>query len=75
MSPSTSTNDRGVLPAEESSVPAPVRAVAFWAAVVLPFCTLALLAGGLETALDYAGLVGLLTANVVALVVGHGYGQ
>ena len=75
MSPSTPTNDHGVFPAEESSVPTPVKAVAFWAAVVLPFCSLALLASGLETGLDYATLVGLLTGNVVALVVGHDYGQ
>jgi hypothetical protein len=75
MSPSTPTNDRGVLPAEESSVPAPVKAAAFWAAVILPFCSLALLAGGLETPVDYAALVGLVTANVVALVVGLDYGQ
>ena len=75
MSPSTSTNDHGVLPAEESAVPTPVKAGAFWAAVILPFCSLALLASGLETGVDYATLVALLAGNVVALVVGHDYGQ
>ena len=75
MSPSTSTNDHGAPPSDVSSVPAPVKAAAFWAAVLLPFCTLALLAGGLETGTDYATLASLLVGNVVALVVGHDYGQ
>jgi hypothetical protein len=74
MSPSTSTNDHGVTPTG-GSVPTPVKAGAFWAAVLLPFCSLALLANGLETNVDYAALAALLAGNVVALLVGHGYGQ
>lgn len=74
MSPSTSTNDPGVVPTEGSSLPAPLKAGAFWAAVALPFCSLGLLAAGLETNLDYVTLAALLVGNIVALVVGHDYG-
>lgn len=74
MSPSTSTNDPGVVPTERSSLPGPLKALAFWAAIALPFCTLGLLSGGLETNLDYLTFAALLVGNVVALVVGHDYG-
>lgn len=75
MSPSTSTNDHGVVTTERSTVPEPLKAGAFWAAVILPFCSLALLYNGLDTGLDYVTLASLLVGNVVALVVGHDYGQ
>ena len=75
MSPSTSTNDHGVVATERSAVPAPVKAGAFWAAVILPFCSLALLYSGLDTGVDYVTLASLLLGNVVALVVGHDYAQ
>jgi hypothetical protein len=75
MSPSTSTNDHGVVATDGWRVPAAVKAGAFWAAVVLPFCALALLYSGLETGVDYVTLASLLVGNVVALVVGHDYGQ
>ena len=50
----------------------PVRAVAFWTAVLLPFCALALVAlGRMEPTLPtMARVVGL---YVAALVVGHGH--
>ena len=51
----------------------PVRAAAFWAAVFLPFCSVALVAAGSVT--DATRLVSLLAANVVALVIGHGHGR
>lgn len=74
MSPSTSTNDHGVV-ATGWPVPAAVKAGAFWAAVILPFCTLALLFSGLDSGIDYVTLASLLVGNVVALVVGHDYGE
>ncbi|MFQ3318934.1 MAG: hypothetical protein ACI8UR_001991 [Natronomonas sp.] len=75
MRSSTSTNDRGLLPAAASSLLGPLKAGAFWAAVLLPLCTVALLATGVETTADYLTLVGFVVANVIALVVGHDYGQ
>jgi hypothetical protein len=50
----------------------PVRAVAFWTAVLLPFCALALLAlGKVEPTLPtLARVTGL---YVAAIVVGHGH--
>ena len=51
----------------------PVRAAAFWAAVLLPFCSLALLFGVVELETSAVGLGSLLAANVAALLVGHGY--
>ena len=51
----------------------PVRAAAFWAAVFLPFCSVALVAVGSVT--DVTRLVSLLAANVVAFVVGHDHGR
>lgn len=75
MSPSTSTNDHGVGSIDPQSVPKPIKAGAFWAAVILPFCTLALLTGGIESTADQVSFAALLVGNVVALVVGHGYGE
>ena len=51
----------------------PVRAAAFWAAVVLPFCSLALVLGLVEFGQARVGLGSLLAANVAALLLGHGY--
>jgi len=58
--------------ASVSTLLRPVRAAAFWTAVVLPFCSLALFGtGAVEPAARTLGsLFGLYLA---ALVVGHGY--
>jgi hypothetical protein len=51
----------------------PVRAIAFWLAVLLPFLHVPLLAAGVGTPGRlpvYLALVGL---NAAALVVGHGH--
>lgn len=53
---------------------APLRAAAFYAAILLPFLYLPLLAGGLSSS-ALAVFVGLLLANAAALVLGHGHGQ
>ncbi|WP_251342751.1 hypothetical protein [Haloplanus halophilus] len=53
---------------------APLRFVAFWAAVALPFLYLPLLVGGLEGQ-QATVFAGLLLANVAALVLGHEHGR
>ena len=75
MSPSTSTNTDGR--GRRLAVPLlrPLKAVAFWAAVLLPFFMLALVVGWAATPSHYLVLAGLLCANVLALVVGHDYGR
>lgn len=52
----------------------PIEAAAFWLGVALPFAYLPVLAFGIEQ-IPVLPLVGLLAANLVALVVGHGYAQ
>ncbi|MEF8806581.1 hypothetical protein [Natronomonas sp.] len=74
MSPSTPANDPPVATGEGSLLQRRLRAGAFWAAVLLPFCTLGLLASGLDTNSDYVVLAGLIAGNVLALFVGHDYG-
>ncbi len=49
----------------------PVHQLAFWAAIVLPFLHLSLLATGLETQTQTVAFVVLLACNAVALLVGH----
>lgn len=49
----------------------PVRALAFWTAVVLPFAHLPLLAGGIGTESELLAFAGLVAANAIALLVGH----
>ncbi|MHB9286746.1 hypothetical protein ACKVMT_06860 [Halobacteriales archaeon Cl-PHB] len=51
----------------------PLKGVAFWAAVALPFLHLPLLAAGLATEGRTMAFVALLTMNVAALLVGHPY--
>ncbi|MEF8814439.1 MAG: hypothetical protein V5A55_11560 [Halovenus sp.] len=53
----------------------PVRFVAFWAAVILPFLHLPLLATGLESQAQTLAFIALVTLNVCALVVGQEYGS
>jgi hypothetical protein len=52
----------------------PVRALAFYAAIVLPLVYLPLLANGI-TPERLTVIVGLLLANAAALVLGHGHGS
>ena len=74
MTPSTPANEPSPT-RSEPSLPPSVKAGAFWAAVLLPFCSLALLLGGLGTTVEYIGFIALVVVNVVALIVGHGYGR
>lgn len=63
---------RGFRTALRRSVLAPLRFLAFWAAVLLPLVYLPLLHGGLSGG-EPTVLGALLAVNVAALVVGHGY--
>lgn len=73
MTPSTPTNERAA--PRSASLPTPIRAGAFWSAVLLPFFALGLLASGLSTTTGYIAFVSLVAMNIVALVAGHGYGE
>ena len=51
----------------------PVEAIAFWAAIVLPFLYIPLLVAGIDTFERLVVFVGLILLNVVAFIVGHHY--
>lgn len=51
----------------------PVRALAFWSAIALPFLNMALLFHGLSSTADTTTFLVLVVANLVALYVGHSY--
>lgn len=51
----------------------PIEAIAFWTAVALPFLYIPLLIYGLETSGQVLAFLGLITLNVIAFVLGHGY--
>ncbi|WP_255148765.1 hypothetical protein [Halorarius halobius] len=55
----------------------PVEALAFWAAVLLPFAYVPLLVGGFgfDPSSSVALFGALLVANVVALLVGHDHNR
>lgn len=50
-----------------------VRAATFWAAVVLPFLYLPLLAAGLRTRADLVVFLALLGCNLLAIHLGRGH--
>lgn len=51
----------------------PVKRLAFWTAVVLPFLQLPLLATGLDSRPLTLAFVALVALNVSALLIGHPY--
>jgi hypothetical protein len=55
-------------------VVAPLRFLAFWTAVTLPFLYLPLLVGGLDGQ-QVTVFLALLAVNAVTLVLGHEYGK
>lgn len=79
MSPPSLTTDHGT-ELQDAAVSVgrrlqtPLRAGAFWAAIVLPFLYLPLLVGGLAGS-ELVAFFGLMAANAVALLVGHDYGR
>lgn len=80
MSSSSITDPRSLRSAvSEVSIPRllarPVKQLSFWAAIVLPFMHLSLLATGLNSRSMTAAFVGLVALNVCTLWVGHPYGR
>jgi hypothetical protein len=70
----TLSDPDGPLARVESGLAQPVKQIAFWAAIVLPFLHVPLvLATGLATVPTAAAFVLLLAFNVLALLVGHAY--
>jgi hypothetical protein len=53
--------------------PLPLRALSFWAAVLLPVCYLPVVVGGFANAGEVGLFVGLVAAHAVALSLGHGH--
>jgi len=51
----------------------PLEPVGFWLAITLPIPTVLLLAGGVSTVHELAAVCGLLSANLLAFYIGHGY--
>ncbi|WP_276272562.1 hypothetical protein [Haloarcula litorea] len=63
------------VPTIDRSLLAPVRGLAFWTAIALPFLYLPLLVSGLETAAVRTAFAALVACNAVALLVGHSYAR
>jgi formate-dependent nitrite reductase membrane component NrfD len=57
------------------SLLAPIRGIAFWIAIVLPFLYMPLLASGLQSGSVRTAFVALVVCNAVALLVGHSYAR
>ena len=52
-----------------------LRRLAFWIAVVLPFTYLPLLFAGIDSVGMFLAFISLVSLNVIALIVGHPYGD
>jgi len=71
-------SDSRVLPQSRhvsESLRKPVRLMGFWSAVALPFLHIPLLLTGLDGTAEVGAFLALFALNVVALVLGHGYGD
>ena len=53
----------------------PAQFLGFWSAIALPFLHVPLLVQGLDSSSTTLVFLGLLTANLLALYVGHGHNQ
>lgn len=51
----------------------PLRIVAFWGAIMLPFLYVPLLATGLDTVAQTVVFLALLVLNLITLVIGHSH--
>ncbi len=76
--PSSPLGENGSLPVDPFTirrrlVVEPIRALAFWTAIALPFLYLPLLWYGLESTGELIVFFGLVALNLLALLVGHGY--
>ena len=65
----------GTVPSIGDSVLSPLRGIAFWTAIALPFLYVPLLASGLESESVRTAFALLVVANVVTLIVGHPYAR
>lgn len=80
MSSSSITNPGSLVGGREVDVLSrfvlsPIKRIAFWVAVVLPFLHVSLLATGLDSNSSVLAFAFLVTVNVCALVVGHPHGR
>lgn len=64
---------RTLLGTARDQVLKPLRVVGFWSAVALPFLYVPLVAAGLESTAELSVFLTLLTANVVAIALGHSH--
>lgn len=76
--PSSAVADEGLVGSlfaqfREHPLTTPVEMVSFWLAIALPFLYLPLLVAGVTTDGELLSVFVLVGANVLALVVGHGY--
>ncbi len=80
MSSSSLTETRALLadlpsPSIASLLLRPIKRLAFWSAIVLPFLHVSLLVSGLESQSMTLAFVSLLALNVLAIYVGHPDGR
>jgi len=61
------------VPSVGRSLAAPLRGLAFWAAIALPFLYVPLLVSGLESSAVRTAFAVLVAGNVVTLLIGHSY--
>jgi hypothetical protein len=74
----SSTNEQpaplgATLPDVSESLIKPIRGIAFWTAIALPFLHVPLLLSGLDSGSTRAAFLALLACNALALLVGHSY--
>jgi hypothetical protein len=74
-SPAVHERLRDVASLTDHPLTTPLRAAAFWAAILLPAVYLTLLAVGPEMLGGQAALFALLGLHAVSIVAGHGYGR
>lgn len=67
------TGEAGALERIAPSMATPIRKTGFWAAIILPFLYVPLLATGLSSSSETKTFLVLLTLNLVALYVGHAH--
>jgi hypothetical protein len=69
----SSRPDDGTLERTVPGLATTIRAVGFWAAIVLPLLYVPLLATGLSSSTDGAAFLLLVAGNLLALYVGHSH--
>ncbi|MBX0294822.1 hypothetical protein [Haloarcula nitratireducens] len=57
------------------SLLAPIRGIAFWTAIALPFLYLPLLASGLHSGSVRTAFAALVVCNAVSLLIGHSHAR